>query len=112
MPRDPVFDHCDQHYQEVSANTEILIDTVIPNGETWRVARFIGSGAYLDDTVVSLWWNKGGAAEVLLAAAHGDATVPLVSELTGDGAKKLSLVLTNDTGSAHVMGGRWDAEGA
>ena len=100
----------DHHYGSVGANSEVEHDEVIPNGETWKITRFTANGAYLDDTMVCLCWDRGGDDDELLAASHGDASIPMEKELVGDGSKKLTILLTNDTSSAHVMGGRWDVE--
>ena len=105
-----VVSQSDHNYGDVAANSETEHDEVIPSGETWRLKLFTANGAYLDDTLVCLMWDRGGDDEELLAASHGDASIPMGKELVGDGAKKLTIVLTNDTSSAHVMGGRWDAE--
>ena len=98
----------DSIYKEVASLDEDSSDSVIPSGEVWTIRKFVGAGAYLDDTIVSLIWDYGGAGEEMLASTHGDATIELLKELTGDGTKKLSIVLTNDTNSAHVMGGQWE----
>jgi len=93
---------------EVGALSEEHADAVIPDGESWTIRRFTGAGAYLDDTTVSLVWDYGGASPQILAATHGDAQVELLAELVGNGSKILALVLTNDTDSAHTLGGAWE----
>lgn len=98
----------DSHYQTVTALSSASSDTIIPTGETWRIVKFVGNAAYLDDTVVSLVWDYGGAGERILAASHGDSEVLLDESLVGDGVKKLSLVLTNDTASGRILGGQWE----
>lgn len=109
MPRKLVFDHTDSFYRDVAAYDSEQSDTIVPDGVTWEVERFIGNGAYLDDTAAELWWDKGGSEEALLAATHGDAEIPIETKVTGNGTRALSIVLTNDTPSAHTIGGRWDA---
>lgn len=109
MPRRIRYDHHDRFYKDVAAYDDAQSDTVVPDGETWEVVRFHGNGAYLDDTAAELWWDKGGSEEALLAATHGDADMLVEAMVTGNGTRKLSIILTNDTSSAHVLGGRWDA---
>lgn len=99
-------------YSSVASLGESVDDTVIPNSETWEVTKFIGSAAYVDDTTASLYWDHTGAGETLLATTHGDAAIPLFTQLTGDGTKKLTIVLTNDTAAARKLGGRWEARKA
>jgi hypothetical protein len=110
MPINPTYDKHGHFYATVVALSEEVHETIVPNGETWSVVHFIASGAYLDDTSVALYWDRGGAGEVLLAASHGDARIPIFETVTGDGSKKLSIVLVNDTSASRIMGGRWDAE--
>ena len=98
--------------EEVAATAEVISDTVIPNGETWEITRFAGSAAYLDDTIVCLVWDRGGGGEEIITCTHGDQNLEFSEESiqrTGDGTKKLALVLTNDTGVARIMSGCWEA---
>lgn len=105
------YQQTDSYYVEVAALTEVSSDTVVPNGETWEVMLFDGSAAYLDDTTVSIVWDYGGAGETILAATHGDVQDrTIVEQVTGDGVKKLSIVLTNDTSAARVLGAHWEAQ--
>jgi len=98
-------------YQEVGALEEATEEWTPGSGEVWEVAHFQGSGAYLDDTTAAVVWDYGEAGAVIVAATHGDAEVHAVGyRITGDGSKVLAIVLTNDTDSAHVMGGRYEAK--
>lgn len=101
----------DSHFAEVEAYDSSAAETVIPNGETWVIRLFVGASARLDDTTSKLVWDYGGTEEIL-AATHGDGSFVLGAELTGDGAKKLAIVLVNDTNAARVMGGQWEGERA
>ena len=98
--------------QEVAASSEAISDTVIPDGETWEITRFAGSAAYIDDTIVCLVWDRGGGGEEIITCTHGDQNLEYNEEAvqrTGDGIKKLAIVLTNDTGVARIMSGCWEA---
>lgn len=99
-------------FKEVCPLGEDVESFVPGNGEIWEVTYFQGSGAYLDDTTVSLQWDfyeTAGEAQII-AATHGDAEHhSLGAQITGDGTKSLCVVLTNDTDSAHVLGGRFEA---
>ena len=61
------------------------------------------------ETAVKLVWDLGGSAEEVIASTHGDANLELVRQVAGDGAKKLALVLENDSLAARVLGGRYEA---
>lgn len=102
-------DRSDNLYETVSALGRVVKDQVPASGKTWEIVRFVGSGAYLPTTAVKLVWDHGGAGEEVIAATHGDANVEMVRQVVGDGAKKLAIVLENDSACAQVLGGRYEA---
>jgi hypothetical protein len=93
---------------DVGALSEEVADTVIPNGETWEVFQFKGAAAYIDDTAACLLWDATGSP-VLLACTHGDAEFEPEFSCVGDGAKVLRISLLNDTNTARVLSGEWQA---
>ena len=100
-------DHC---FKEVSAYTQSAKETLIPDGETWEIQLFVGSAAYLAETVVKLVWDFGGANAEVISSTHGDTTIPVVKTLVGNGAKKLAIVLCNDSGNAQILGGAFEGK--
>jgi hypothetical protein len=88
-----------------SLTTDAFGEQTVPNGEVWQVIKFQGSAAYVADTTAALYWDHGGAAEQLLASTHGDQAFELEATVTGDGTKKLSVVLDNQSPNAQAMGG-------
>ena len=98
-------------YESVAAYDSEQHDTVVPSGETWTVLEFVGSAAYVATTTVRLVWDPDGTP-IVLATTHGDTRIVLEEEITGDGSKKLSIVLLNDTGSSQDLGGQWGAQRA
>ena len=101
-----VLSHAGELRAVVSPLTSESFDQIIPSGETWCIRSFIGSAAYLDDTTAALVWDPAGAYEIL-ASTHGDAAADLERNLTGDGVKTLSIILTNDTNTPHLLGASW-----
>ena len=99
----------DGYYESVAALGRTVKDQVPADGKTWEIVRFMGSAAYLPETTVKLVWDLGGTAEEVIASTHGDANLDLVRQVAGDGAKKLALVLENDSLSARILGGRYEA---
>jgi hypothetical protein len=101
---------------DVPALDSIVGDVVPANGKVWRITKFTGNGAYLDDTVVCLLWDADGAdadpvrVPDLIACTHGDMNQDLDITITGDGVKVLRLALQNDTNDPHVMGGTYKAK--
>ena len=99
----------DGYYESIAALGRTVKDQVPADGKTWEIVRFMGSAAYLPETTVKLVWDLGGTAEEVIASTHGDANLELVRQVAGDGAKKLALVLENDSLSARILGGRYEA---
>jgi hypothetical protein len=99
----------DSLYVEVATMSSESSDQVVPNNETWEINHFCGNAAYLDDAYSALVWDYGGAGEEILIATHGDIdTGGLSFQVTGDGSKKLSIVLVNDTAAGRVLGAHWE----
>lgn len=100
----------DQYFKEVSAYTQSAKETVIPDGETWQIQLFIGSAAYLAETVAKLVWDFGSANAEVISSTHGDAAIPVVKTLVGNGSKKLAIVLCNESGNAQTLGGAFEGK--
>lgn len=102
-------DHSSEIFQSVPASSATYEDQIIPNGETWIVQHVSGAAAFSPDVRVLIVWDRGGANEEILFATHGDSTKEIDRELTGDGSKKLSIVLENDLAEAATIGGSYVA---
>lgn len=109
MSRYTMADHSATFFKAVASYDEEHDDTVIPNGAKWIVCSFTGCGAQTPGTIVKLIWDPAGTPEVL-AATHGDVSMILNKQITGDGSKVLRLQLENDTGSIETIGGQWEAQ--
>ena len=94
-------------YKSVAALSVETDEQVIPNGETWHVRLMFANASYLDDVVVCLCWDYGGAGQEVIASSHGDMKFQLDRKLVGDGVKKLAIVLDNATPAARVIGVSW-----
>ncbi len=91
-------------YEAVASGTAVTDDVIVPDGESWEIRTFTGNAAYVSDVAVCLVWDRGGSAEEVLAATHGDATITVGREITGDGTKKLSIMLDNQSSETHTIG--------
>lgn len=70
---------------------------VIPNGEKWELTYWWGSANPSRDTHVAIIWDYDGNDPEILALTHGDIDNRGINiEITGDGVKKLAIVLRND----------------
>ena len=104
-------------YKEVAANTtDSDGGAVIIDGETIAVTRVRLNGSSSDPVATALIaWDWGGASETIIASSEGDVdsifdTTNTDLQFTGDGAKKLSVVLINDTAqTSPFIGGSFEA---
>lgn len=98
------------HTTSVAASSEEVKDYVPPNGEVINIYSFKADGQYTDG-MASLVWDRGGQNEEIIWASTG-APLPFEYEATGDGVKKLSLVLTNNHTSEVIMASyvEWDTQ--
>lgn len=94
------------YFDEVASYDSEQDDYVPASGEKVLVNSFTGSASHIGKTVVKLVWDPDGTPEIL-AATHGDVTYRLDKALTGDGSKKLSIILENNSTVTHTMGGQW-----
>jgi hypothetical protein len=83
-------------------------DVVIPNGETW-VVRGADSATPYQGCNAAVVWDRGGTPE-LLYLGYGTVSMPIERELTGDGTKKLSIRLKNNSSLSADMMCRYHAE--
>ena len=102
-------DKSSSHFKEVAASTEDDKSQVIPDGETWEIYEFEGSALFDPNCHVRLVWDYGGGGEELLYFTAGNIKTIINKQFTGDGVKKLSIVLINNSGSACVLGGCYNA---
>ena len=110
----PRIKYSETKYMKVSANTtDSSGGTVIPNGEHISVYRFRANGADPSAYVI-LAWDYGGAAEKIFASTKGDIDIYFdVSiddhHLTGDGSKKLQIIIVNDNSTeTPTIGGQYE----
>lgn len=94
------------YFAEVASFDSEQDDYTPANGEQVVINLFTGSASYIGKTVAKLVWDSAGTPEVL-AATHGDGSYKLNKTITGDGSKKLSIILENDATVAHTLGAQW-----
>lgn len=87
----------------VAADTEEAVSITPANGKTVIVKTLMSSVSNGKDAVVCLMWDYGGAGETLIVSAKMDKAKVIG---TGDGTKKVALVLSNrETTDSVVMSG-------
>jgi len=92
-------------YKTVSANDNEKDEFTPANGEKWLIYEVWGHGAHNNEVKVDVCFGDD-----CLFAVHGDAQpYNPEEEITGDGTKKLTLKLTNDSSSTESFGGGYRA---
>jgi len=98
-------------YKRVAASTTCTSGgLVVPNGETWAVYRWQANGAD-PSAYVALVWDYDGAGETIFSSTKGDVHLHFdvsqpIYQVTGDGVKKLQIVIYNDhTSETPIIGG-------
>lgn len=111
----PRIKYSESYYKNVDSNSDDFSTGVIPiEGEKIGIHRFIASGADPSCYVV-LVWDFGGASQKIFASTKGDIDITFDSSIhdmhiTGDGVKKLQIMIKNDNDSASpIIGGRFEA---
>jgi len=95
------------YYKEVSSNTEDSQEFVIPDGETWEITRWNGSANAYRETHVCVIWDYDGTQE-LIAITYNSEKRDILRTFTGDGTKKMAIVLVNDSPNAERLGAEFD----
>ena len=108
-------DYSQTKYAAVDASTtDDAGGVVITNGQTIAIFKVRGNGSDPNAYFI-LAWDWGGAAEKILASTRGDIDLTLDpsntnNQVTGNGTKKLSIILVNDSVvTSQIIGGGWEA---
>lgn len=101
----------ERFYGCVPANTSISQAYTPANNTFLSIDEVGGSAGIIIDTSVQIWWDKGGAEEDLIFSSHGDSIQHEIGvKKTGDGIKKVEIILTNDLGQQDCIGGYFKGE--
>ena len=90
------------------AATSSEVETFTPAAK-FNVAGFFGEAAFDPLCEVQLVWDHGGANE-LLWVIKGSGKIPFGLERTGNGVKKLAIVLNNRLANSVFMAGYCSVE--
>lgn len=100
--------YTDSYAKTVEALTEDAKTTIPGDGKLWDISSFTGNAGFSADTTVKLVWDYDGTPQIL-CITHGSIIQKSVGEITGDGVKKLAIVLVNDSNTPIDLGGSWEA---
>lgn len=107
-----IIDHCETFYKKVIASTEDPSTGIAPTG-LFAISRFRANGAD-PSAYVALIWDFGGEGEKVIASTRGDIdlffdTANPDVQFTGDGIKKMQVVIINDNPTqTPIIGGAWE----
>lgn len=97
-----------EYVDEVTSLTESAMEIVIPNGETWEIVRWWGSANPSKDTHVCIVWDYDTVNDEIVALTHTSEKRDVLREFTGDGTKKIAMVLVNDSLDTERLGGGFE----
>jgi len=92
------------YYKAVTGNTEDYSVEVIPNDQAWEIVSWNGSANPNRDTHVCLIWDYDTANAEIFALTYMSEKRDINRQFTGNGTKKLAIVLVNDSGEAEKLG--------
>ena len=106
------FDINQRIYKLVAASTSEDLDYTPPNGQTFVVVNAGGDTADSAGTNSCLIvWDPGGIEQEIILSTYRDAKIQDIGKIfTGDGARVLRILLTNDLNEATYIGGFWQGE--
>lgn len=104
-----IIDRSDKFYTDVEKWTQEVQYQVPASGVTWRVDQFHAVANPHQDTSAALIWDHGSENEEILALYYGTGDRHIGTTITGDGVKKLAIVLNNDSGSTELLGAEYTA---
>ena len=87
----------------VIAGSILVDEAVISNGQKIYVDNFVGNDATSALSACLLIWDYGGAGETVLWAINQGVGLQHSIRLTGDGVKKLAIVLDNACSQDYYM---------
>jgi len=91
-------------YRNVTANTAPTRDLIPGVGKILEIMEVGGNADQTTETVVYIVWDLGGNEEEIVFSTHGDSNQKLIKRFTGDGIKKMSIVLNNREASVKTIG--------
>lgn len=95
------------YYKEVAANIEDASEYIIPNGEIWEVNFWNGSANAYRETHVCLIWDYNGTPEIIAITYNSEKRL-MHRQFTGDGSKKIAIVLVNDSPNIERLGAEFE----
>jgi hypothetical protein len=95
------FEH--EHAAQVSANSSSCKDYVPADGEKLYVKKMGGCACYNSDVHTKIVWDKDGTPEILFVTHGSIEREEPGHELAGDGTKKLSICLVNDSSQSETI---------
>ncbi len=114
LPTPILVDHTETFFEQVPSESESLSPgIVVGNGDLVGIKRFKGVG-FGPGAWCALVWDRGGAGEKIFGLFQSSDEIEYdisvaANQITGDGVKKLQVLLTNDTQQSAALGSLYEA---
>lgn len=102
-------DRSKRFFMSVDSLTQEVDYDIPASGKVWKIHNVFGAANPNQDTVVCLVWDYQGAGEEILYTGYGSHDKKVNIDLTGDGTKKLAIVLGNNSLSSETLGISYEA---
>ena len=103
-------DVTDRSFVKVTASSQEEKDHIIPDGVTYEFTKLYGQASISPETIICVFWDKDGDEEDLLFTSHGDGLIDMPRiKKTGNGVKKIKIILGNDLTQGEWLGAGWEA---
>ena len=94
-----------RYYKSVAGNSIDKNEYVIPNGKFVLIRKVGGNSCFHDDVKIQVCFD-----DECLFSTHGDDMQAVEIELEGDGVKKLTIDLVNDSINSETVGGYYEGQ--
>lgn len=95
----------------VAASSSEDLDYTPPDGQMFVVVNAGGDSADSPGSNCCIVWDPGGTEQEIILSTYRDAKHQDIGKIfTGDGARVLRILLTNDLNEATYIGGFWQGE--
>ena len=97
----------DRFFTEVSANSTEKKEYTPANNVSLTVGAAWGESGNSPDTTVCIMWDAGGENKLIYATHTSGHDTLVNTTVTGNGTKKLSINLINNSDTVVALGGGW-----
>lgn len=94
-------------FKDVSDNSTEELDFVIPNNQTIHIGVCYGESGNSPETSVAIIWDASGVNDLIYVTHEHGIDTYVNKKFTGDGVKKITIKLVNNSNSSVMLGAGW-----